>query len=190
VKRELVRRRVKVPDGRELRVAVVADTHSRPHRSLGERLSGMRPDAVVHAGDIGDLAVLDALAPHGEVFAVRGNIDGKVRDVPDHAVLQIEDAGGPLVNVLVTHIAVYGTNLRADVARLADKEGAALVFCGHSHVPFVAKRGAVAVFNPGSVGPRRDHLPIVLGLATIARSGISLVHVDVETGERWLPPRV
>ncbi len=186
--KSLVRRRVRVPVGRPLRVAVVADTHSRPHPKLCERLGEIAPDLVVHAGDIGDLSVLEMLRPYGEVVAVRGNIDVKVNDVPDHAVVQVEDERGALVNVLVTHIAVYGAKLRAEVLRLATKESAQLVFCGHSHVPFVSNRGAVAVFNPGSVGPKRFHLPIVLGLATIAREGISLVHLDVATGERWLPP--
>lgn len=186
----LVRRALRVPPGRPLRIAVVADTHSRPHPKLEERLGAIAPDAVVHAGDIGDLAVLDVLRPFGELVVVRGNIDEKAVDLPDHVVVQIEDDRGPLVNVLVMHIAVYGPNLRADAARLAQRERAALVFCGHSHVPFVAKRGDVAVFNPGSIGPKRFHLPILLGLATIERSGISLVHLDAETGERWLPPPV
>jgi hypothetical protein len=45
------------------------------------------------------------------------------------------------------------------------------------------------VFNPGSVGPRRFHLPIVFGTIAIAASGaITLAHVDCETGAAWLPP--
>ena len=41
------------PDG-ALRLAVVADTHSHPHPKLGAGLTAWAPDAILHAGDIGD----------------------------------------------------------------------------------------------------------------------------------------
>ena len=67
------------------------------------------------------------------------------------------------------------------------KEGADLVVCGHSHVPFAARDRGLTVFNPGSIGPRRFQLPIVFGLIDISRERIDVRHVDCETGERWLP---
>lgn len=189
-----VRRSVAVPEGRALRVAVVADTHSRPHPNLPKVLEALRPDLVVHAGDIGDLVVLDRLAEHAEVVAVRGNIDEKAPDLPDVITLSVCDGETTLLKILVVHIAVNGPRLRADIIRLAKAEDASLVFCGHSHVPFASNEGTIAVFNPGSVGPRRFELPIVVGLATIARTGVSLSHVDAETGAPWSPamlaPRV
>jgi hypothetical protein len=44
------------------------------------------------------------------------------------------------------------------------------------------------VFNPGSIGPRRFHLPIVLGRIDISPAGVRLAHVNCETGARWTPP--
>jgi hypothetical protein len=58
-----------------LRLAAVADTHSRPHPAAAGYLTRLRPAATLHAGDIGDLAVLDGLAATAPVHAVRGNID-------------------------------------------------------------------------------------------------------------------
>src|SRR5688572_3691775 len=58
-----------------LRLAIVADSHSAPHRATAPLIAARRPDAILHAGDIGDLGVLEALATVAPVHAVRGNID-------------------------------------------------------------------------------------------------------------------
>jgi predicted phosphodiesterase len=62
-----------------------------------------------------------------------------------------------------------------------------MIVCGHSHVPFVGKDRGLTVFNPGSIGPRRFHLPIVFGVLEIAAGKLSLRHVDCETGGAWEP---
>jgi predicted phosphodiesterase len=90
--------------------------------------------------------------------------------------------------VLLIHIAVDGPRLRADVARMARAEGATLVVCGHSHVPFIGGDKGLTVFNPGSIGPRRFHLPIVFGTIEFAPTGVRLAHIDAETGQPWSPP--
>ncbi len=56
-----------------------------------------------------------------------------------------------------------------------------------SHVPFIGRDRDLAVFNPGSIGPRRFHLPIVFGVLWLAAGRISLEHVDCESGARWRP---
>jgi len=117
---------------------------------------------------------------------VRGNIDIPVPGVPDALVIEIASAAP--VRILMTHIAVSGPSLRAPARRMAATEGATLVVCGHSHVPFIGTDRGITVFNPGSVGPRRFALPIVFGTLEVTPSGVRLAHIDVETGERWLPP--
>jgi predicted phosphodiesterase len=98
------------------------------------------------------------------------------------------EGGDRSQRILVVHIGVYGPKLRAEVAKLARVEGASLVVCGHSHVPFIGREGNLTVFNPGSVGPRRFHLPIVFGTMDITPAGVRLGHVDCETGAPWMPP--
>jgi putative phosphoesterase len=168
-----------------LRLAVVADTHSQPHPATATRLAELAPSAILHGGDIGNLAILDHLAKIAPVYAVRGNIDTRARDLPDVIVLDIA-AVSPL-RILLTHIALFGTKLRAPVARMALAEGAALVVCGHSHVPFIGADRGLTVFNPGSIGPRRFTLPVVFGTIDITPSGIKLGHIDAATGQPWLP---
>ncbi|MBA3539646.1 MAG: metallophosphoesterase family protein [Deltaproteobacteria bacterium] len=166
------------------RIAVVSDTHSAPHKAIGERLAALRPDAILHAGDIGELGVLEDLATIAPLHAVRGNIDGRANDVPD--VLTIDVAGR--FRIFLVHIAVYGPKLRADIAKKARIAKASLVVCGHSHVPFIGEDRGLTMFNPGSIGPRRFHLPIVFGTIDITPTSIRLAHIDCETGAPWSPP--
>ncbi len=178
------------PDG-TLRLAVVADTHSQPHPRAAERLTARAPDAILHAGDIGDLDVLEQLARIAPVHAIRGNIDVHARDLPDVLTLDlVRGADDPrlLLRLLLVHIGVYGPKLRAEVAKLAREQNAQAVVCGHSHVPFLGRDRGLTVFNPGSIGPRRFQLPIVFGTIDVSPAGLRLAHVDCETGETWSPP--
>lgn len=168
-----------------LTIACVADTHSQPHAAIAERLAAVAPDAILHAGDIGDPAVVERLAAAAPVFAVRGNIDTRSA-FPDVLTLDLIGPGG--LRIYLTHIAVAGPRLRADVARAARAAQAQLVVCGHSHVPFIGRERELTVFNPGSIGPRRFHLPIVFGTIAITPQAVRLAHIDCETGQPWLPP--
>lgn len=170
-----------------LRVVVVADTHSRPHPAAADRIAALAPAAILHAGDIGDLEVLDELAKIAPVIAVRGNIDERIADLPDSVTIDVRAGVDTALTLLLMHIAVYGPKIRADAARLAASHRAQLIVCGHSHVPFVGRDRGLTVFNPGSIGPRRFHLPIVFGVLEIAAAKLSLRHVDCETGAIWSP---
>lgn len=172
---------------RRLRLVVVADTHGRPHGQSALRIAAERPDHILHAGDIGDLRVLDELAKLAPLLAIRGNIDPHARDLPDTMTVSVLDEGKSRVRFLLVHIGVYGPKLRADAARLAQSEGASLVICGHSHVPFIGRDRGLSVFNPGSIGPRRFQLPIVFGVIDIEPERIRMHHVDCETGLVWNP---
>lgn len=172
----------------QLKLAVVADTHSRPHHELGERLRAITPDRILHAGDVGDRDVVRALERHAPVTVVRGNVDGLLW--PDAITIDVRDERSTLFKILLVHIGVSGPKLRADTLRLARAEDASLVVCGHSHVPLAALDRGVTVFNPGSVGPRRFQLPIVLGVIDVKKDGVALAHIDCETGAPWRPAPV
>ncbi len=174
-----------------LRLVVVADTHSEPHPRTAEHLAARAPDAILHAGDIGDLKVLDQLSRIAPVHAIRGNIDVHAPALPDVLTLDLVRTGDdpqPLLRLLLVHIGVYGPKLRGEVAAMAHAHKAHVVVCGHSHVPFVGRDRGLTVFNPGSIGPRRFHLPIVFGTIEVTPTGLRLAHVDCETGAPWTPP--
>jgi uncharacterized protein len=170
-----------------LRVVVVADTHGEPHPESRRLITDLGPDAILHAGDIGDLRVLDGLAELAPLFAIRGNIDEHARDLPDALTLDVRSPSETVLRLLILHIAVYGPRLRPDAARRARESGASLVVCGHSHVPFIGRDRGLIVFNPGSIGPRRFRLPIVFGVLELAAGAWSMRHVDCETGRMWAP---
>ena len=132
---------------RSFSVGLISDTHSllRPEALRGSRY-------IVHAGDIGDPGVLDALRKIAPVTAVRGNNDkGAWADaLPETDVLQAGEAF-----IYVIH----------DVAQLDLDPAAAgfqVVVAGHSHRPGEATRDGVLFVNPGSAGPRRFKLPIAV----------------------------
>ena len=80
------------PDG-SLTLGLVADTHSSPDPRGLEHLAALKPDVIIHGGDIGDLSVLDTFARIAPVHAVRGNIDVRAFDLPDGLVLSLSHEG-------------------------------------------------------------------------------------------------
>jgi uncharacterized protein len=131
-------------------VGVISDTHGllRP-----AALAALRPAAmVIHAGDIGKPAILEALRDIGPLSAVRGNIETQcwAAGLPEQTVVT---AGNH--KILVLH----------DVSQLTVDPvaaGLAAIVFGHSHKPAVEERAGVLYLNPGSAGPRRFRLPVTL----------------------------
>lgn len=180
-------RTLELPAAGALTLGVVADTHSQPHSATHAALEALGPDAILHAGDVGDLGVLDELAAIAPLHAVRGNIDARSTYLPDTVVLTVQSDGTPRLRLVLLHIAIARRRLRRDAHALATEVGAQLVVCGHSHVPFLSSDRGIAVFNPGSCGPRRFQLPILIGRLDIALDGVRFGHIDLETGADWHP---
>jgi uncharacterized protein len=150
------------------KVGVISDTHGLLRPEALDRVSGV--DAIVHAGDIGDPAILTRLRELAPVTAVRGNIDTSSwsKELPETDVLEI---GG--VSLYVLH----------NVQELDVDPGAAgfaAVIFGHSHQPLVEWRKDVLFFNPGSAGPKRFSLPISLGRLTIVRGKLKAELIELD----------
>jgi putative phosphoesterase len=138
-------------------VGVISDTHGVMRRDALDALHGC--NLIIHAGDVGFIAVLEALAAIAPVHAVRGNVDTELwaADLPLVKIVQVEN-----VRVQVVH-------------RLADLELAPEVGCvvtGHSHVLRQTRKDGVLYLNPGSAGPRRFRLPVTLMRVSIHGSTI------------------
>ena len=176
-----------MPEAGSLDVVVVADTHGQAHPNARPLIERLAPGLIVHAGDIGDVKVLEPLREMAPLLVVRGNIDGKTPGFVDSMDIEFMRGERSVLKAWLTHIAVYGPRLRAEVARSAAACSARVVLCGHSHVPFMGRDKGLVMFNPGSIGPRRFQLPITFGVLSIRPDGISLRHVSCETGETWLP---
>lgn len=141
-------------------VGVISDTHGllRP-----EALAALRgSDYIIHAGDVGDPAILDKLAEIAPVTAVRGNVDhgAWAEKIPATNVLEIGE-----VSIYVLH-SLQELDVKPEAAKFA------AVIYGHSHVPKHEVKNGVLYFNPGSAGPRRFKLPVSVGRLTIKNSKI------------------
>jgi putative phosphoesterase len=151
-------------------VGVISDTHGLLRPEAVAALTGV--ERIIHAGDIGDRAVLDALGRLAPVSAVRGNNDrgGWARKIPETEVVEI---GGMALYVLHD---LHELDLDPRAA------GYAAVIAGHSHQPRQEERDGVLYFNPGSAGPRRFRLPVSLGRLTIERGRLTGTLTTLEIG--------
>jgi uncharacterized protein len=145
----------------ELRIGLISDTHGLLRPEAAAFLQGC--DHIIHAGDICEASVLDALRKIAPVTAVRGNNDhGQwAAEVAETEILQI---GEVLIHVL--------HNL-AELDIDPTAAGVRVVVSGHTHKPLIEKRGDVFYVNPGSAGPRRFSLPIAIGELRISGNSIS-----------------
>jgi hypothetical protein len=151
-------------------IGVISDTHGllRP-----EALAALRgADHILHAGDVGDPAILDALRAIAPLTAIRGNIDvaGACARLP---ATQLVELGGHSIYML------------HDLAQLdldPKAAGISIVISGHSHQSRIDRHKGVLYFNPGSAGPRRFSLPVSLGLLEITASVITSSLIN-----SWVP---
>src|SRR5690349_14577039 len=129
-------------------VGLVSDTHGLLRPQLAELFAGVH--AIVHAGDVGGAAVLDALSAIAPVSAVYGNVD----DIHDPALAPSRRLSFGGVTIHVSHGHELGSPT-ADLM-LARYPDADVVVFGHTHRAVVRRNGSgrLAV-NPGAAGPRR-----------------------------------
>jgi putative phosphoesterase len=136
-------------------IGVISDTHGLLRPEAVAALRGV--EHILHAGDVGDVAILDALREIAPVTAIRGNVDvsGACAELPATDVVEL---GGRLFYLVHS---VHDLDINPAAA------GVAMVVSGHSHKASVQVRDGVIYFNPGSAGPRRFSLPVTLGFVTV-----------------------
>lgn len=132
----------------EITVGVLSDTHI-PHAAKvlpAEVIEAFAEvDAILHAGDITDYAVITQLESLAEVSAVYGNMDPAETRTRVEARRVIELGG---VRIGLTHGQGAPAGLPDRVAQQFD--GVEVVVFGHSHRALNERRGRVLLFNPGS----------------------------------------
>ena len=133
---------------RIITIGLISDTHGLLRPEALAALKGS--EHIIHAGDIGDAAILEGLTRLAPVTAIRGNNDtgSWAAALRDTETLTI---GG--ITLFVIHDA-------ADLKRMPPPAGCRVIVCGHSHKPLCREENGVLVVNPGSAGPRRFKLPI------------------------------
>lgn len=135
-----------------MRIGVISDTHGWLDPAVERHLAGV--DAILHAGDIGALTVVEQLARIAPIHAVRGNNDRTpdLLTLPEHIDL---DLGG--VRIHLVHRPID-----------ARPGAATIVVTGHTHRPLIEWRGDVLRLNPGAAGRRGFHMERTLALLDLA----------------------
>ncbi len=149
-------------------IGVISDTHGLLRPEAIHALEGSH--LILHAGDVGDPAILERLGEIAPVHAVHGNTDGGDlrRTLPATAMVDLaaedgrpSDAGpkGPFAYILHDL-----QDLDLDPAAA----GIGMVVSGHTHAPLAEERDGVLYLNPGSAGPRRFTLPVTVAKVVLA----------------------
>ncbi|HSY72668.1 MAG TPA: metallophosphoesterase family protein [Alloacidobacterium sp.] len=143
-----------------MQIGVISDTHGLLRPEAVEALRGVKH--ILHAGDVGDAAILDQLRQIAPVTAIRGNTDrsGPCAQLP---AIELTELGGCSIYMLHD---VHELDLDPVAA------GIQAVVSGHSHKPLIEWKKGVLYFNPGSAGPRRFSLPISVGLLEVSQNGL------------------
>jgi uncharacterized protein len=131
-------------------LGLISDTHGLLRDAALRAM--LNTDLIIHAGDVGEPKILEALENLAPLTVVRGNVDTAewARKLPPTAEVKVG-----AVRIYVLH----------DVKELKLKPipaGVSIVVSGHSHKPGQETRGGILYINPGSAGPRRFNLPITV----------------------------
>ena len=151
-----------------MRVGVISDTHGLLRPTAVQALQGA--EHILHAGDVGDPEILEALRDIAPVTAIRGNID----------------QGGACANLPATELVELGGRsiyMLHDVKQLdlnPEAAGVAAVVFGHSHKPAIEWRRGVLFLNPGSAGPRRFQLPVTVAWLDIGSNALNAQIVQLQ----------
>ncbi len=136
------------------RILLLSDTHS----YLDDRILeyAQNADEVWHAGDFGNLEVIENLEKKGILKGVYGNIDeAKIRaEFPEINIFECEK-----VKVLMIHIGGYPNKYAPRVKQMLKDEKPQIFISGHSHILKVMfdKELNLLHMNPGAAGKQGWH---------------------------------
>jgi len=152
-------------------IGLISDTHGRVRPQLADVFAGV--DCIVHAGDVGDAAVLRALAAIAPVEAVSGNVDD--RHDPALPRARTLPVGGRTLHVS------HGDELGSPRPEaLLARYTADIIVYGHTHraLLFRAPDGRVAV-NPGAAGPPRFNLKPSVAILAITGGLVDVRFIEL-----------
>jgi uncharacterized protein len=130
-----------------MRIGLISDTHGYLDPRAGPALAGVA--RILHAGDIGSAAIVEALEVIAPVIAVQGNVDAGTalaRRYPASLRLTLEG-----VRIYMTHVG----GQPAALARALPEPRPDVYIFGHSHHALLEMVDGVLFLNPGAAGRPR-----------------------------------
>ena len=138
-----------------MKLGIISDTHGFFHPELATIFSGV--DDIIHAGDIGTMAVVEQLRQIAPVIAVRGNIDGE--EFFDYPKIERRVLEG--IRVCVIHNAGDIIHPIYDLRTRILSEPTDLLISGHYHGYWCTQiemaYGNVLWLSPGAAGNSGHH---------------------------------
>jgi putative phosphoesterase len=162
-------------------ILLLSDTHS--HMDDGILKYVRQADEVWHAGDIGTLAVTEALKAVKPLRAVYGNIDNQ--DIQSEFPLDNRFMCEG-VDVWITHIGGYPNHYNLRIKEEMKVNPPKLFISGHSHILKVMwdKKVGLLHMNPGACGKHGFHQ--VRTMLRFAIEGAEIKNLEIiELGKRW-----
>lgn len=154
-----------LPRRADTAIGLIADTHGWLDPAIHEQFAGVAH--IVHAGDVGDKAVLEALARIAPVTAVRGNIDwGPLQDLPLTALVTV--AG---LRIASLHIAGSPLKPNAQARDVIARLRPDVLLVGHSHIAVAGRVGGTLWINPGAAGRQGFHERRTVAILRVAADG-------------------
>ncbi len=166
------------------RVGLLSDTHSFLDEKVFQYFAEC--DEIWHAGDFGNMEVVDLLQDFKPLRGVYGNIDGQDirREMP--LDLRFECDGVP---VFMTHIGGYPGRYEPRVRKILQEQPPVngLFISGHSHILKVMPDKALGFLhiNPGACGNEGWHKVKTLVRFTLDKGKISDLQI-IEIGSRGI----
>lgn len=135
-------------------IGIVSDTHNHWDERI-ETFFG-NCDVILHAGDIGSLALADRIAAFRPLIAVSGNIDDAATR-REHPLTYDGNIGA--CHILMTHIGGHPGRYAPGIRSAIKASSPNIFICGHSHilrVIFDRSLGTLYI-NPGAYGLQGFH---------------------------------
>ena len=136
------------------KILLISDTHG----YIDDRIIqyAKESDETWHAGDIGELKVVDELKKVTTLRAVHGNIDNsKIRaEYAENLRFKIED-----MRIWITHIGGYPNKYNQRIRQEIYTDPPDIFICGHSHILKVINDNKLNLLhiNPGAIGKHGFH---------------------------------
>lgn len=156
-----------------MQIGIISDTHNILPKSVLKHFKNV--DYIFHAGDIGDLKILDELKEIAPVYAVHGNIDnGETRKkIPAMHCDEIEG-----FEICLIHDIGSVKNFSYELFKNGNK--ADLVIFGHMHRPIYEIFQKTTFINPGSASYPRNQKYGTIAIVNFEGKSFSHHFIDLE----------
>ncbi len=163
------------------RIGLISDTHGYLDPRVFAHFSNC--DEIWHAGDIGDISIIDQLEQFKPARIVYGNIDNSeiARRTKEHLHFELEG-----FTIWITHIGGTPPKYNPSVYPLLRKNLPDIFVCGHSHILKVIRDKELEdmlYINPGAAGKEGFHKIRTILKFNLHEGVISQMEV-VELGKR------